>query len=107
MQSAQIEISKARQSLLGQAFRAGKAAAFKNLESKKYEYDFQIPNTFAGRDGGMPASSFGGPAMIVQCAQWHAFVSGVCAGYKKIKDAGTCMGNARFVMRRAIDLGRE
>lgn len=103
MTTAQIEISKARQSQLALAFRAGKAAALKNLESKKYEYDFQIPNKFADRDGGMPGV-LGMPAVNVQNAQWHAFQSGVLMAYGKISGAGTMMKNARFFLRAAIRL---
>ncbi len=105
MQTVQIEISKARQSQLALAFKAGKAAALKNLESKKYEYDFQIPNKFADRDGGMPGN-LGMPAVNLQNAQWHAFQSGVLRGYGKISGAATMMRNARFFLCEATRLGR-
>lgn len=89
-----FKISRARQSQIAQAFRAGRAAAARNP-------DLQIPNPYAERDGSMPEL-----LASVRGAQWFAFAAGILRQRSDISNAGTMLRNARFCMHRATELGR-
>lgn len=90
-----IQISRARQSQLAHAFRAGRAAMAANAG----KYDFQVPNQYAVRDQ-MPED-----ITTVQGSMWHAFEAGKLRAIGKITDAATMLRNARFCMRRATERG--
>ena len=92
-----VQIARARQSQIAQAFRAGRAAAVANPG----KLDFQIPNPYAERDGSMPEL-----LATVRGAQWHAFSAGILRQHGNIANAGILLRNARFCLRRATELGR-
>lgn len=92
-----IQISKARQSQLAAAFRAGRKAT----EKLNREYAFQTPNPYADSDGGMPEQ-----LASVRGAQWHAFDAGCLRAKGNVSGAGMMLRNARFCLCRATDLGR-
>lgn len=99
------QISRARQSQLAAAFRAGRQAAAIEMagrdELSAFCATMQIANPYADRDGLMPV-----PMTSVQCAQWHAFGAGIDRALGHIGAAGTMLRNARFCLRRATELGR-
>lgn len=99
------QISRARQSQLAAAFRAGRTAASAKIaglcEFDAFCASLKIENPYADRDGMMPAQM-----ASVRAAQWHAFVAGIDRALGKINDAGTMLRNARFCLRRATELGR-
>lgn len=90
------QISHARQTQIGMAFRDGRKAAAKT----KCEGSARKMNPFAIR-GRMPER-----LATREGALWHAYVAGIDRELSAIKNAATMMRNARFLMRRAIELGR-
>lgn len=91
------QISRARQTQLGLAFRAGREAAAANPG----KFEFQIANPYSERDGAMPEQ-----LASVRGAQWHAFVAGILREHGNISNASVMLRNARFCLRRATELGR-
>jgi hypothetical protein len=93
-----VVISKARQSQLAAAFRAGRAAATQHVG--ELLVSIQVSNPYSER-GCMPESM-----ASVRCAQWHAFNAGVELQMGKISNASTALRNARFFITRATAIGR-
>lgn len=90
------QIPLARQTQIGCAFRAGRAAA----AACPGKFEFQIENPYSSRDG-MPEQ-----LASVRAAQWHAFAAGISRERGNISNSGISLRNARFCMRRAVALGR-
>lgn len=86
--------NRARQSQIGLAYRAGREA----MKASGKQYDFEVPNKFADRDGWMPED-----LATVTGALWHAFEAGKLRELGNIKGASTMLRNARLCLRRALE----
>jgi hypothetical protein len=98
------EIKKAHQTQLCLAFAAGRQAAERyvseNRALESWTAMFRVGNPYA-ENGGMPER-----ACTVRGAMWHAYEAGIYRALGRIADAATGIRNARFVLRRAAELGR-
>jgi hypothetical protein len=86
-----VQISKARQSKIAIAYKAG-------IKAMTLSNDIiQVPNPYS--------ENHGMPEMVasVQGSLWHAFEAGKYRTLNQIEDAGTMMRNARYFMRRATE----